>query len=316
MGEQADIKNMLEVFAHYSNRGDREAYFNFVKLNGKSLDFGDDKIDLENITDELVADLSSSGEVKVGASGPYGRYSELNDAFNDCYKLRKITISGAVPNMTSAAFEGCKNIDTIIIPNSSIEEFKWSGMECALIKGFIELVQSESSVSGDVVSGGNEYIKSHNYLLVNNFYDNMAVLTYITQNGLLSAKTADAILENAQKKKKTEIISLIHAYKNDRQLNESIDHILLDDSGTEGSGDEKPLAGLTFVVTGDVNTFASRNELKLYIEERGGKLTGNVSSKTNYLITNTPDSGTTKNIAAKCLGVPIITEAKLREMAD
>ena len=91
----------------------------------------------------------------------------------------------------------------------------------------------------------------------------MAVLTYITQNGLLSAKTADAILAYAQKKKKTKIISLIHTYKNDIQLNEGMDHILLDDSGTEGSGDEKPLAGLTFVVAGDVNTFASRDELKL-----------------------------------------------------
>lgn len=79
MGEQTDIKNMLEVFAHYSKHGDREAYFSFIRLNDKSLDFGNDKIDLENITDELVANLSLSGEVRVSAFGPYGRYSELND---------------------------------------------------------------------------------------------------------------------------------------------------------------------------------------------------------------------------------------------
>ena len=79
MGEQDDIKNMLEVFAHYSNHGDREAYFIFIKLNGKSAGFENDEIDLKNITDELVADLSSSGEIKVSALGPYGRYVELND---------------------------------------------------------------------------------------------------------------------------------------------------------------------------------------------------------------------------------------------
>ena len=47
IGEQADIKKMVEVFAHYSNRGDREAYFNFIKINGKSADYGDDKVDLD-----------------------------------------------------------------------------------------------------------------------------------------------------------------------------------------------------------------------------------------------------------------------------
>ena len=117
MGEQADIKNMLEVFAHYSNRGDREAYFNFVKLNGKSLDFGDDKIDLENITDELVADLSSSGEVKVGASGPYGRYSELNDV-------------GLFREMSEAAPNG-----KFVAEISGFQQYSEQNLKCRLEEG-------------------------------------------------------------------------------------------------------------------------------------------------------------------------------------
>ena len=78
-GNKSDIKNMLEVFAHYCHYGDREVCFNFVKVNGKYTCWGDDAIDWENITDELVAELSSSGEILIDANGPYGSYIELND---------------------------------------------------------------------------------------------------------------------------------------------------------------------------------------------------------------------------------------------
>ena len=66
--------------------------------------------------------------------------------------------------------------------------------------------------------------------------------------------------------------------------------------------------GLTFVVTGDVHTFANRDALKAYVESQGGKVAGSVSSKTNFLINNDVTSTSGKNKKAKGLGVPIISE--------
>jgi DNA ligase (NAD+) len=69
-----------------------------------------------------------------------------------------------------------------------------------------------------------------------------------------------------------------------------------------------PFHGMTFVITGSVEHFANRNELKEFIEERGGKTTGSVTSKTSYLINNDVASNSSKNKKAKELGVPILSE--------
>lgn len=71
---------------------------------------------------------------------------------------------------------------------------------------------------------------------------------------------------------------------------------------------------MNFVITGSVEHFANRNEVKAVIESKGGKVTGSVTSKTNYLINNDATSTSSKNKKAKELGVPIITEAEFLEM--
>lgn len=71
---------------------------------------------------------------------------------------------------------------------------------------------------------------------------------------------------------------------------------------------EQDLEGKTFVITGSLNNFANRDELKKLIEDRGGKVAGSVSAKTSYLINNDFTSGSSKNKKAKSLGVPIISE--------
>lgn len=76
----------------------------------------------------------------------------------------------------------------------------------------------------------------------------------------------------------------------------------------EEAGEEQTLEGKTFVITGAVHHFANRDALKAYIEERGGKVTGSVTSKTDYLINNDADSTSSKNRKAKELGIPIISE--------
>ena len=68
------------------------------------------------------------------------------------------------------------------------------------------------------------------------------------------------------------------------------------------------LAGKTFVITGSVNHFKNRNELKDRIISLGGKAAGSVSSKTDYLINNDVTSSSSKNKKARELGIPILSE--------
>lgn len=77
----------------------------------------------------------------------------------------------------------------------------------------------------------------------------------------------------------------------------------------EENSNVQSLAGKTFVVTGSVEHFANRNELKAFIEERGGKVTGSVTKKTDYLINNDTTSASSKNKKAKELEIPILSEA-------
>lgn len=69
-----------------------------------------------------------------------------------------------------------------------------------------------------------------------------------------------------------------------------------------------PVSGKTFVITGSLNHYANRDELKAVIEQNGGKTTGSVSAKTDYLINNDLTSNSSKNKKAKELGIPIISE--------
>jgi len=74
------------------------------------------------------------------------------------------------------------------------------------------------------------------------------------------------------------------------------------------------LSGEIFVITGSLEHYKSRTELKKEIETQGGKVVGSVSKNTSYLITNNPESGSSKNKAATELGVKIITEDEIRTM--
>ena len=99
------------------------------------------------------------------------------------------------------------------------------------------------------------------------------------------------------------------AYFRDSQKTEQLNALLQEVELVQEENNEQPyLANLTFVITGSVNHFANRTELKNYIEKRGGKAAGSVSAKTSYLINNDKESTSSKNKKAKELGVPILSE--------
>lgn len=74
------------------------------------------------------------------------------------------------------------------------------------------------------------------------------------------------------------------------------------------------LGGKIFVITGSVHIFKNRNEIKDKIELLGGKVSGSVSKNTNYLLNNDINSNSSKNVKAKSLGIPIITEEQFLEL--
>lgn len=91
-----------------------------------------------------------------------------------------------------------------------------------------------------------------------------------------------------------------------------LDVIDLDESFEDRSGGM--LEGKTFVITGSLKHFENRSALKAEIEKAGGKTSGSVSGRTDYLINNDSSSGSSKNRKAAELGVPVITEEEFLEM--
>ena len=79
---------------------------------------------------------------------------------------------------------------------------------------------------------------------------------------------------------------------------------------------KEAVAGKTFVITGGLEHFENRDALKAFIENAGGKVTGSVSAKTDYLINNDKTSLSSKNKKAAQLGIPVISEEDFIKMAE
>lgn len=84
----------------------------------------------------------------------------------------------------------------------------------------------------------------------------------------------------------------------------------------ESNNENQVLDGKVFVITGSVEQFKNRNEVKEIIESKGGKVTGSVTSKTHYLINNEVNSTSSKNKKARSLGIPIISEIEFIQMIE
>ena len=91
-----------------------------------------------------------------------------------------------------------------------------------------------------------------------------------------------------------------------------LDEVTLPEKETDSA--PQIFEGKNFVITGSVNHFANRGEVKELIESKGGKVTGTVTSKTDYLINNDVQSTSSKNKKARELGIPIVSEEEFLEM--
>ena len=100
---------------------------------------------------------------------------------------------------------------------------------------------------------------------------------------------------------------------NNRKLDHLMSHLTVKKEEKTG---EQIFRNMNFVITGSVEHFANRAQAKEFIESLGGKVTGSVTSKTNYLINNDTTSNSSKNKKAKELGIPILSEEDFLKMAQ
>lgn len=108
------------------------------------------------------------------------------------------------------------------------------------------------------------------------------------------------------------LVDYFRQEKNNRQLDHLLEHLRIEKEETKN---EQLFSGMSFVITGKVERFANRNEIKELIESLGGKVTGSVTGKTHYLINNDTASNSSKNKKARELGIPVLSEEDFLKLA-
>lgn len=162
------------------------------------------------------------------------------------------------------------------------------------------------------------------------------LLLWLMEDGLIPQKAFEKILAKRKKTASAECMAAMLAYQQKHFGTAGDDHLTLEDTPEnkkasalaarrEEARNQKGIAGLTFVATGYLNHFGiyaeyakgkDLDDLKRYIEERGGKLRSSVSTKTDYLICNDPASDSVKSRKAEDLGIPVITEDDFLKLCE
>jgi len=164
-----------------------------------------------------------------------------------------------------------------------------------------------TTVSRFLYSLGIAGIGSANAKMIAKYFDNdIDRIISASKDDLLEIEGIGEVLAN----------SIADFFKSEKNIEnvESLRNILKFEKEESGGGDK--LSGKVCVITGSLEHFSNRNELKELIEKNGGKVSGSVSSKTNYLINNDTASNSSKNKKAKELGVEIISEEDFLKLLE
>ncbi len=154
----------------------------------------------------------------------------------------------------------------------------------------LERLLTAIGIPGIGVAGGK--------MLSRAFRGDLAALRNATEEEL-------AEIENIGSVTAGDIVKFFRDPKKSAELDDLLTEITLKEEENDA---EQKFEGKTFVVTGAVHHFDNRDALKAFIEARGGKVTGSVTKKTDYLINNDVNSNSTKNKTARTLGIPVISE--------
>ena len=144
-------------------------------------------------------------------------------------------------------------------------------------------------------------------LLVKHFKGNLEEMMNTSISELLTIDGFGEVMASA-------FVEYMNSDKNRLMIEELVS--ILDIEAYQGSSDVQIFEGVTFCVTGSVNIYKNRKEVETIIEQKGGKLTKSVTSKTTYLINNDITSNSSKNKKAKELNIPIIDEATFAKWVE
>ena len=270
---------------------------------------------------------------------PNGVTSIGESAFESCVKLMSVTIPDSVTSIEDFVFNECKKLNDFTCPSTFAEELQYilpktktpiilhipdiSGVSTKFrpgaVVGFAEDNRDCTDENGKKYA---KYIKANAAKLVGLALEHPALLYLMLREKLIAAKDLETVTNAVQESGNTELMAAMLEYgnssvsekdkakakakKEERETN--VTSFVFDAEKLEA------LNGKTFVVTGKLKTFVSRDELKECLTTCGATLTETLAEGVDYLITNTPNSGTAKNKKAVELGVKRITEDEFNEM--
>ena len=164
-----------------------------------------------------------------------------------------------------------------------------------------------TNVARFLYSLGINGIGSANAKMIAKYFDNdIDKIITAGKDDLLEIEGIGEVLANS-------IVDFFKDSKNIENVKNLREVLIFEEEESAGSDS---FAGKVFVITGSLEHFTNRNELKELIEKNGGKVSGSVSSKTNFLINNDTTSNSSKNKKAKELGVEIISEEDFLKLLE
>lgn len=201
--------------------------------------------------------------------------------FKDIFKLNRYY--DTIKNLDGFGEKSCENIDKAIQKSKTIKAVNFIYALCIPMIGLDAAKRIVTSMGFD------EFVKRLENMIPFNDIDGIG------------------------EEKSNSILKWYHEGTNKDEFEALLSVINITD-GQKVTLDGGKCQGLTFVITGDVHSFKNRSEFKSFVEAEGGKVTGSVSKKTNYLVNNDLESTSSKNNKARELNIPIISEDRFNEM--
>ena len=240
-------------------------------------------------------------------------------AFENC-KLSRIAIPAGVKKIDTAAFGFAEYMDAIPIEIADI------GALPAVLRPWAAICFAEDGgINTDSrFPGHTKYIKSNAAKLVEQAMKYPSLLELMCREKLIAPKNIEAFLDAVQKTDTPELIAMVLDYQANKLTAKQKERVVKTKERQEEAVFDRMAArlgkvgidGLNFVVSGDLETFENRKELKAFLESKGAKLLSSLSAKTDYLIMNENQIDGEKKKRAMELGVEIITEETFNDKAD
>ena len=266
---------------------------------------------------------------------PEGVQSLGETAFADCAAMKHAVIPASITEVGEDVFENCRLAVTIqewspiatdMFNKAEITSIHTDNISSVPTKkkplaalGFLQ--EERKDLDSERAKSHISYIKRNSGKLCPAVFDYPPALYFMCEHLLINEKDYDLFVREAEQRKNVELKALLINYQNrlgrdavaEARKKKEQEKDEYQDKLTKHALDwaEKGITGMTFVVTGDLSVWSSREKLRVYLEEYGAKLGSGISKKTDYLVTNYPESATEKIEKAKALGVEVLSEEEM-----